>query len=55
MAWGVDEVDGVVFVLKRDGGAFHGDGAPLFLVEIVHEPEAAGEFRVDDAGAGSSD
>jgi len=48
---GVDEVHGVAAVAEEDGGALHGDGAPLLLVEVVHETHAPGELRVNDAAA----
>lgn len=48
---GVDEVHGVAAVAEEDGGALHGDGAPLLLVEVVEEADAAGELGVNDAAA----
>lgn len=55
VAGGVDEVDGVVEEAEGDGGALHGYGAALLLVKEVHEAEAAGELRVEDAAAGGGD
>lgn len=45
----------MVVEAESNGGAFHGDGAPLLLVEIVHEAEAAGELGVEEAAAGGGD
>lgn len=48
---GVNEVHGVAAVAEEDGGALHGDGASLLLVEVVHEADAPGELRVNDTAA----
>lgn len=55
VAGGVDEVHGVALVPEEDGGALHGDGAPLLLVQVVHEADATGQLRVDDAAARRGD
>ena len=59
VAGGVDEVDpvrgGAVAVAEEHGGGLHGDGPALLLVEVVHEAEAAGEPRVEEAVAAGGD
>lgn len=36
---GVDEVHRVAVVAYKDGGALHGDGVPLLLLEVVQEAD----------------
>jgi len=55
VARGVDQVHAVdargVRVPERDGGGLHGDGAPLLLREVVHEPGASRQLRAEEAAA----
>lgn len=52
----VDQVD-VVDIVETQSyrGALHGDGPPLFLVEVVHESETPGLLRMDQAICGRRD
>ena len=55
VARGVDQVHAVdargVRVPERHGGGLDGDGAPLLLRQVVHEPGAAGKPRVEEPAA----
>lgn len=55
VAGGIDEVHEYVGVAKENRGTLHCDCATLFFIEVVHEPDAPGEFGVDNAAARSSD